>query len=231
MLLSNEVTAEQAKEAEKLQFNLQHFAEGGSVTPDPTNPATGGAPSGGVGGTEDPAPTEPNDPDADIDWKKKYHADVTNIKKNAYDEAIKQARIDAQKELDDAKQQAQRKKDLSKLSEEERNKIELAEAKQEIAKLKAQADRAEAQRQLEQQLAEKSIDKAFAPFILKDTAEETLQALNDFEDLFTKAVQANVDDRFNQGAGAPKGLTPPQKDGDYDLVAESEKLVLASLKK
>ena len=93
-------------------------------------------------------------------------------------------------------------KRLSKLSADERAKEESKKKDDEIARLKAEIDRNNLEKDTIDRLNEEGLPLEFKSFLMGENAEKTNETIKAFKDIYQKNIQEEVEKRF-------KGKTPP----------------------
>ncbi|GEM_PF-5874228 len=124
----------------------------------------------------------------------------------------KQAEWD-QKQQEAIQAALEEKERLSKLSEKERKDEEMTKREKELADRLAEIERKELKADAVADLSEKNLPASFADFLIADTAENTLQNINDFKTAFDDAVNAAVKEKLRQdtppaGSRATGGVLP-----------------------
>lgn len=134
---------------------------------------------------------------------KTYTLDEVNAmieegKKQAREEAKKSASKEFQKKMDESKK-------LSRMSEQERYEYELSQREQAILEKEKELALMENKNEASKILSEKGISLNLVDFVVKDTAEDTLAAINLLEKEFKKSVKSEVEKRL-AGNTPKKGL-------------------------
>jgi len=99
------------------------------------------------------------------------------------------------------KQERKEAEELAKLSEKERAEKERQKERELFEQERKQFERERLELQTIKILNERNIPSEFAPFVIADTNEGTLDRINQMEELFNKAIESAVDARL-------KGKTP-----------------------
>lgn len=116
---------------------------------------------------------------------------------------------------DEVQKALKEEKDLSKLSKEDRDKVELAKREQKIAdKEKAIALREQLSQAVEE-LQERNLPKTMAHRLVDEDAEKTLENIKAFESEFNAALDARVEEEV---AEALKGKGPKRKGSTGNMV-------------
>lgn len=179
----------------RLPFNLQLFADDGG-----DDGADDGADDGGDEDDVD------DDDDSDKEPEKKYTEEQVN---RMIAKRLARERRDAEKK---AKQQAEAEK-LKNMSEKERHDAEFEQMKKELAELKGEKQRADMTATASDILKEAGINisSKLVAYMVRDTAEETKNNVDEFVKLFNAEVNKGV-----KAAMKANGSNPKRKGGSSD---------------
>ena len=119
-------------------------------------------------------------------------------KKQAREEAKRNASREFQKKLDETKK-------LSQMSAQERYEYELTQREQQLAERERELSLLEQTNEASKILNERGISLGLVEFVVHETAEDTLAAINKLDKEFKKAVKDAVERRL-AGATPKKGL-------------------------
>ncbi len=134
---------------------------------------------------------------------------IAQSKSKAKDEARKELEAEYQEQLNDKVEEAKR---LAKMNEEERKQHEFEQLKKELENLKTKEARYGLAREASKMLSEHSItaDDETLQFVVKDTAEETQEAVKRFAELINQKVEQGVKEALSgktPKVGSAKGMT------------------------
>ncbi len=135
--------------------------------------------------------------------------EIDTMIKNRLDRAMKKA--------DEERKQAE---ELAKLSEKERIQKEMELKEREIEEERASIRRERLELQTSKELSARGLDSEFAPYVIRENAETTKEAIDNLQALWQKSVEAAVNSRLKSGHTPQQG-TPPSK--IEALKAEMEK--------
>ena len=116
----------------------------------------------------------------------------------------------------DQEAKIQEEKRLSKLSAEERAKEEARRKDDEIAKLRAEIDRNNLEKDTIERLNDEKLPLTFKPFLMGNDAETTNDNIKAFKEVYAQAIQEEVEKRFK--GKTPKGATGTEKVGVWDTL-------------
>lgn len=132
---------------------------------------------------------------------------------------IVKARLAKEKaKAEEDKKEAER---LSKLSADERAKEEAKKKDEEIAKLRAEIDRNNLEKDTVDRLNQEGLPLEFKSFLMQENAEKTNESIKVFKDVYNKAVQAEVEKRFK--GKTPKGSSDAGKADVWTKLSEKYK--------
>lgn len=173
------------------KFDLQLFADGG----------------GDDGGGESNKDGDKGSSDANKDIAKPYtQADIDSaIASKLADEKTRWEK-EYQKKAEAAKKEQER---LSKLSDDERQKVELENSKMELALKEKELKAKEIKLEMVDVLAKRGLPISFMDYLVDENSEKTLARITNFEKEFKKAIELAVTERL-------KGKTP-RAGGDKDV--------------
>lgn len=120
------------------------------------------------------------------------------LTKEEVEDIIKKRLAREKAKAEEDKKEAER---LSKLSEKERQAEESKKKDEEIAKLKAEIDRNNLEKDTIDRLTEEGLPLEFKSFLMQKDAETTNEVIKSFKVIYQKQVQEEVEKRF-------KGKTP-----------------------
>lgn len=116
---------------------------------------------------------------------------------------------------DEVQKALKEEKDLSKLSKEDRDKVELAKREQKIADKEKEIALREQLSQAVEELQERNLPKTMAHRLVDEDAEKTLENIKAFESEFNAALDARVEEEV---AEALKGKGPKRKGATGNMV-------------
>lgn len=132
---------------------------------------------------------------------------------------IVKARLAKEKaKAEEDKKEAER---LSKLSADERAKEEAKKKDEEIAKLRAEIDRNNLEKDTVDRLNQEGLPLEFKSFLMQENAEKTNESIKIFKEVYNKAVQAEVEKRFK--GKTPKGSSDAGKADVWTKLSEKYK--------
>lgn len=197
--MKNRVIQEALNERQALDgrwpFNLQLFADDGGDDGDDDGDDSDGDEDG-----------DDDDDDSDKEPEKKYTEEQVN---RMIAKRLARERRDAEKK---AKQQAEAEK-LKNMSEKERHDAEFEQMKKELAELKGEKQRADMTATASDILKEAGINisSKLVAYMVRDTAEETKNNVDEFVKLFNAEVNKGV-----KAAMKANGSNPKRKGGSSD---------------
>lgn len=188
---------------DKLAMNLQYFAD---PEDDPKDPQ-------GADDPEDPSGDGDDDNDKIVFDSQE---DLDKVIAGRVAKAEKSLKKQFNETLSDEVQKAlKEEKDLSKLSKEDRDKVELAKREQKIADKEKEIALREQLSQAVEELQERNLPKTMAHRLVDEDAEKTLENIKAFESEFNAALDARVEEEV---AEALKGKGPKRKGATGNMV-------------
>lgn len=121
-------------------------------------------------------------------------------------DAIIQKRLD--RALSKAEQERKEAEELAKLSEKERSQKEMEKREQEIELERQSIRRERLELQTTKELTTRGLDPDFAPFVLREDAETTKEAIDRLQSLWQRAVETSVNERLKTGYKPVAGQAP-----------------------
>jgi len=186
---------------DKLAMNLQFFADPDDELKDPEG---AGDLEGGSEGDEQ----------EQIVFESQEDLDKLIAGRVAKERKALQKQYDDQ--LDDKIAAALKKeKDLSKLSKEDREKMELSEKEKKLADKEKKIALMEQRYQAIDELQERNLPKSFADLLVNEDAEQTLDNIKSFEEEWNAEMESRVEERV---ADALKGKAPIRKGSTGNMV-------------
>lgn len=185
--------------------------------------------------------TEQQEPDTVQMSKEDYEKELQREADRRVNDALKKREQEHKKEMEKRVQEERKEaEELAKLSEDERSK---AEKEKEQTKLERERDQLEQERQefegeklkiqAEKELSARSLPAEFAPYIYGETAEDTMERISTFEELWQRVIKEGVDARLKSPAPKMGGgkqhkytreqldnMTPDQINADWDNVQQ-----------
>lgn len=146
----------------------------------------------------------------EVDSKEKHEKEITEDEKKysdkEVDEIINRKFAKWQK---DQEEKIKEEKRLSKLTADERAKEEAKKKDDEIARLQAEIDRNNLEKDTVDRLNEEGLPLEFKSFLMRENPEKTNETIKAFKEVYQKNVQEEVEKRF-------KGKTPKGSQGKIE---------------
>lgn len=133
-------------------------------------------------------------------------------------EIVKNRLAKEKAKAEEDKKEAER---LSKLSADERAKEESKKKDEEIARLQAEINRNNLEKDTIDRLNQEELPLEFKSFLMQEDAEKTNDVIKSFKEVYNKAVQAEVEKRFK--GKTPKVQTDPAKTDVWDRLNDRYK--------
>ena len=175
-----------------LPLNLQYFAD---------EPGGEGKPDGGTPGEPKPEDAPKSFTQSDLD--RAVQQGIATFQKNHAEKIEQEARQKIEAELAEAEK-------MKKLTAEERVKLEAEKEKAKFDQEKAQFQKEKLTFETAKELVKRGLDESFAEFLVSDTAESTLERVNQFTEHFNaklkEATEKQVTERLGNGY-VPKSST------------------------
>lgn len=157
-----------------------------------------------------------------VDSKEKHEKEIAEDEKKysdkEVDEIINRKFAKWQK---DQEEKIKEEKRLSKLSADERAKEEAKKKDDEIARLQAEIDRNNLEKDTIDRLNQEGLPLEFKSFLMQKDAETTNEIIKSFKETYQKKVQEEVEKRFK--GKTPQGSHEPTKGDVWQRVAERYK--------
>lgn len=196
---------------EDFKFDLQRFADGGE----------GGTDGGTQTGADEGDETKPSEV--------KSAAKTPEEQEAEYQERLAAEKAkwekEYQKKAAKAKKEAER---LSKLSEDERAKEEMAATKKDLDAKEKELNRKEIKLEMVKVLSDRGIPVQFMDYLIADTSESTMERIKTFDKEFKKAVENGVNERLKgkapkTGTTAGSGsVTTGVKNGFFEAIRKNQ---------
>ena len=197
-------------------FQLQRFADGG------TDGGTEGQESGGKAPADASAGQEGGKPDDESP-----KADEAAVQRRI-DEALESAKVkwekDYKRKAEAAKKEAER---LSKLSDDERAKVELESSRKELEVKEQELKKKELKLEMVKVLSDRKIPVEFMDYLIAEDSESTMSRITTFEKAYKKAIENGVNEKLK--GKVPKAGTQKEgassasvKNGFFDAIYKNQ---------